>query len=772
MTTNLKNNFTKPAPDSLYTWRIAGLTATLVIVLSFPGYVFKERYVRARASEPEAPVATFVGRDKCVDCHKDAYEKWLGSDHDRAMDVATDETVLGDFDDSTFTHNGVTSRFYRREGRFYVFTEGPGGEIGEFEITHVFGYDPLQQYLIPFPGGRLQCLTVAWDVERGRWYHLYPENTPGPDDWLHWTRNAQNWNGMCAECHSTDLKKNYVPETNTYGTTWSEIDVSCEACHGPGSLHVAWAEIDPMARPESDDYELAVTTSNLESRQMVELCSPCHSRRTILGDYDHTGTEQLDTFIPELLNEGLYYADGQIQDEVYVYGSFLQSRMYRMGVRCADCHDSHSTKLLREGNDLCLSCHRADTYNTSDHHFHKETHEGKPSPGWSCVLCHMPGTDYMGIDNRADHSIRIPRPDLNLAFGVPDSCSMKGCHDDKPVQWSADAYTKWYGISRKPHFGTVIAAGREGKPEALEDLVRLAEDRLYPAIVRATALQLLRMYRDETVLGALRRAFIDEEPLVRQTAASNADFFQDKERADLIGPLLWDPVRAVRIEAARSLAAIPADVLKPDQVKKLPEVLDEYVQAMSYSLDFSFADFNLGNLYSALNKPEESERFYRTAIQIDDLFFPAKVNLAMLMNQQGRNDEAEKLLRQVMDSQPDMYEVSYSLGLLYAEMNRPIEAAAYLKKAADGIPERPRIRYNLGLLLQSMGRLDEAETSLRTAIDREPTNMEFLYALADHYLKRGMLLEARVIVVRMLEIDPANRVAREMMEFVERQLEK
>ena len=756
--------------NQLQTYRLLGITATLVIVLSFPGYLLKERYIRAKAVQTAEPKAEFVGREQCVDCHREAYEKWVGSDHDRAMDVASDETVLADFDNTSFTHNGITSRFYRKESRFYVNTQGPDGRMGEFEITYVFGYDPLQQYLVPFPGGRLQCLTIAWDVGKGQWYHLYPEDTPPPDDWLHWTRNGQNWNGMCAECHSTNLRKNYDPESNTYGTTWSEIDVSCEACHGPGSLHVAWAKIDPMARPESKDYELTVVTSDLDSGQMVELCSPCHSRRTILGDYDHTGTEQLDTFIPELLTEGNYHADGQILEEVYVYGSFVQSKMYRMGVKCADCHDSHSTKLLREGNELCLQCHRADTYNTSQHHFHKEIHEGDPSPGWSCVNCHMPGRDYMGIDNRADHSIRVPRPDLNLAIGVPDSCSMTDCHDDKPVSWSADEFTKWYGIARRPHFGTVFAASREGKQESLPELFRLAEERLYPAIVRATSLVSMRTYADDRILDVLKRAMTDEEPLVRHTAVANSDLMPEEDRVKFVGPLLWDTVRAVRIQAASSLAEVPEALLKPDQAKKLPEVIGEFEEAMSYSLDFSFAGYNLGNLYTALGEADKAEEFYRTAIQVDDLFYPAKVNMAMLLNSKGRNEEAVELFLEVLKSNPDLHDVAYSLGLLYVEMNRPDDAAVSLDRAAVGMPDRARIRYNLGLLLQQMGRPEDAEASLRQAVDREPDNMDFNFALSDHYLKRGMLLEARVVVMRMLAIDPEHRTAKEMMRFIDSRL--
>ena len=106
-----------------------------------------------------------------------------------------------------------------QDGRFFVHTRGPGGEMGEFEVAYTFGIEPLQQYLIPFTGGRLQCLTIAWDVERGEWFHLYPDQEVPPDDWLHWTRNAQNWNGMCAECHSTNRIKGYDSESQTFSTT-------------------------------------------------------------------------------------------------------------------------------------------------------------------------------------------------------------------------------------------------------------------------------------------------------------------------------------------------------------------------------------------------------------------------------------------------------------------------------------------------------------------------------------------------------------------------
>jgi len=399
-------------------WKIAGFTATIVIILSIPLYVVKQKYISIPLTHVyQKPISTFVGSKKCVDCHKKEYDEWRNSHHDLAMDVANETTVLGDFDDAVFEYFGVTSRFYRKDNRFFVYTQGPGGEMGDFEIKYTFGFYPLQQYLVPFPGGRLQCLPIAWDVREKKWYHLYPDKTLDPKDWLYWTNAAQNWNGMCAECHSTNLKKRYDIKGDSYETTWSEIDVGCEACHGPGSRHVTWAEMPDMARPQVENYDLVVKTSGLASRELVELCAPCHSRRAILGDYTHAEPDLLDSMLPSLLTTELYFPDGQILDEVYVYGSFTQSKMYDRDVRCSDCHDVHSIKPIKEGNGLCLQCHRAEEYDTKEHHFHKRKgEEGEPiksadgrvlfevGTGAECVQCHMPGRFYMGIDYRPDHS--------------------------------------------------------------------------------------------------------------------------------------------------------------------------------------------------------------------------------------------------------------------------------------------------------------------------------------------------------------------------------
>jgi tetratricopeptide (TPR) repeat protein len=765
-------------------WKITGVAATVVIVLSIPLYFLKHTsiFLGTESVQPtSAPY--FVGTQKCVDCHQKEYDKWRDSHHDHAMAMAGKNTVLGNFDDVTFNSRGITSRFYKKDGRFFVHTRGPSGEMGEFEVTHTFGWYPLQQYLVAFPGGRLQCLPLAWDAREKKWYHLYPKEPSDPKDWLYWTNAGQNWNGMCAECHSTNLKKNYDLKTDTYHTTWSDIDVGCEACHGPGSRHVEWAQMPDMARPRVENYELVVRTSGIDSRKMVELCAPCHSRRSALGDYTPAEADFLDSMLPSLLAENLYFADGQILGEVYVYGSFTQSKMYHRDVRCNDCHDVHSIKLVKKGNDLCLQCHRAEEYDTKSHHFHKKQGEkGEPirsadgkvlfnvGSGAECVQCHMPGRTYMGIDYRPDHSFRVPRPDLSTQIGTPDACTR--CHFDKTARWANQTITKWYGPGRKQHYGSILDAGRKRLPDMRKDLIRLALDPLYPVIVRATAISLLTGYPGEDTLRAMKLALMDDEALIRRTAVESIAPADQKEKAQLIAPLLYDPVKAVRIEAACRLAEDSSWHPGPDQEKVFNAVLKEFVLSMEYNADFAFGRFNLGNIYIALNRGEEAVRNYKAAIKIDDLFYPAKVNLAMFYNKRGENEKAEVLLKEVVNAHPQLHEISYSLGLLLAEMKKYDSAAVYLESAAKGMPNRSRVHYNLGLLLQYLKKDDQAEGAFLKALKIEPDNMDYLYALGNFYLKRGEIQKAKSIAAQMAAKHSDKPVGEQLPGMIERNSSK
>jgi tetratricopeptide (TPR) repeat protein len=468
-------------------------------------------------------------------------------------------------------------------------------------------------------------------------------------------------------------------------------------------------------------------------------------------------------------------------EEVYVYGSFTQSKMYHRDVRCSDCHDVHSIKLVKEGNALCLQCHQARRYDTREHHFHKSKDEsGEPirtqdgkvlfavGTGAECVQCHMPGRYYMGIDYRPDHSFRIPRPLVNAQVNAPDACLR--CHVDKSPQWSDETMTKWYGPGRSSHYGEIINSGRKQVPEAGPELTKLAGDPLYPVIVRATALSLLTAYPEEQSSKIMTPALMDEEALIRRTAVASIQEADIEQLAKLIAPLLYDPVRAVRMEAANRLAGAPSEHLDESAMEVFRTALKEFESAMEYSADFAFGRYNLGNLYSTLNRTEEAVKNYRAAIDIDSMFYPAQVNLAMLYNQQGENVQAEKLLRTVITAQPELYEVAYSLGLLLVEMRQHDEATGFLERAASGMPEHGRVHYNLGLLYQYLHRNMRAEKELLQALKIEPTNFDFQYGLVDHYIKNGQLLAARHLAEQMVVTHPDNPAGRQILNFINRNL--
>ncbi len=764
-------------------WKLTGLVATIIITLSFPLYLFKASLFPDHTGPDRIKDDnTFLGSLKCAECHSKEYDSWKGSHHDNAMDVANDKTVLGDFNNTLFSNNGITSRFHKKGERFFVNTQGEDGEIKEYEISHTFGFFPLQQYLVPFDRGRLQCLPIAWDVRLKRWYDLNLGTKINPDDWLYWTNAGQNWNGMCAECHSTNLKKNYNLASNTYNTTWKDIDVGCEACHGPGSGHIEWAETPEMGRSSVQNYNLKVKTSGISSYELVGQCAPCHSRRAILGDYTHSEQDLLDVMLPSLLTPELYYNDGQILEEVYEYGSFTQSKMYHRDVKCSDCHDVHSIKPIKDGNDLCLICHRAKEYDTSNHHFHKKKGEmGEPiksndgsvlfdvGTGSECKECHMPGKNYMVIDYRFDHSFRIPRPDLSENTGAPNACNR--CHSDKTNKWSDEWITKWYGPGRKGHYGEILTAGRGNAPAAFDDLRKLALESLYPVIVRATALSILSTYPIDQTTGVYEISLMDSEPMIRRTAIECLINLSDDQKARLIAPLIYDTVKAVRIQAASALAGISSELLDEDQKRVLNRVINEFILSMEYSGDFSFGRFNLGNLYKALKDDKKAIEHYKAAIAIDKLFYPARVNLAMLYNEQGDKTKAEEIFRDTLKDNPNLHEISYSLALLLAEKEEYEEAAIFMGKAAENMPLAARGHYNYGLLLQYLKRDRESELEFKKAIDIEPGNMDFLYALFDFYYKRSEFNKAKEIADQMMMREPGSPAVKEMMDMVTGRIE-
>jgi Flp pilus assembly protein TadD len=713
------------------------------------------------------PEAAYVGVEVCARCHEAQTELWRGSDHDLAMQEATEETVLGDFSGRELVYGGVTSSFFRRDGKFVVRTDGPDGELRDYAIAYTFGFEPLQQYLVEFPAGRYQAVSLAWDsrpaAEGGqRWFHLYPDEVVDFRDPLHWTKRLQNWNAMCAECHSTNLQKSYQPDgdagSGRYDTTWYEMNVSCEACHGPGSIHVAWGERDEAERdPGLDNAGLVVnlgdddagvwvidTKTGLAERQpprsnhrQLETCARCHTRRSSeQADYVF-GEPLLDTHRVAMLEEPLYYPDGQILDEVYVYGSFLQSKMYRAGVTCQDCHDPHGLHVRGEGNSVCAGCHAPDKFDTPSHHFHDAGTEGA-----LCVACHMPERTYMVVDPRRDHSFRVPRPDLSDRLGTPNACN--SCHQNQTSEWAARAVTRWYGGERPPHYGETLYAGRVGAPGASDALSRLALDLEAPGIVRGTALTLLARQPSARTAETLAATSSSSEPFVRLGALEAVDTLPAEARHRLVVPLLEDPIRNVRLEAGRVLAGVPRVSFSPRQWERLTEVLEEYREAQMRNADWPESWVNLGLLATQLGQPGEAERSYRRAIALDPQFARAYVNLADLYRLLDRDAEGERVLREGLESvwEGQAADLHHGLGLALVRLKRTDEALDELRKAAELRPDEARYSYVYGVALESRGEIERALEVVGAAHERSPYDRDLLYALVSWNIERGARREA------------------------------
>jgi predicted CXXCH cytochrome family protein len=744
---------------------------------------------RQKKPEPAFSEAAYVGRQQCASCHPQQLSQWQGSHHDLAIQEATEKTVLGDFNNATFTYYNVTSSFYKKDGKYYVKTDNAAGQLQDFEIKYTFGVTPLQQYLIEFPRGRMQMLNVAWDsrseVEGGqRWFHLYPNENVDHKDALHWTGVFQNWNNMCAECHSTELKKNYSYEKDAYNTTWFEINVSCEACHGPASNHVKWAQalaegeqwdeiankgfIVTLGDPQDGLWQLrdgqkhASRTVAFNTGNQLQTCARCHSRRAVFSDDYRHGRPLMDTHMPALLTEELYYPDGQIKEEVYVHASFLQSKMYQAGVTCSDCHNPHSLQLKVKGNGLCTECHSMKTFDVQSHHRHPEN-----SSGSQCINCHMPQTKYMVVDPRADHSMRVPRPDLSDELASPNACIM--CHTEKSNSWAAQAIDQWldWEQTRPKHYGQILHAARTGQPQADIELAQLVLDNNQPGIVRATAMSLLRDYAYPKIEQLLDQVYQDPDPLIRNAVVEYLDTVDPRRRVKHASVLLNDPVRVVRMSAARTLMDTPANLLSQEQQKAVQQGIEEYLSAQQYNSDRPEGRTNLGSLYMTLRNPDKAEEYFKAAIDIGPALAQAYVNLADLYRVQQREQDGEDILRLGLKQSENTAPIHHALGLLLVRQQKIDAALVELKQAAEQAPDQSRYAYVYGVALQSKG-YDAAIKYLEKASQRYPGDLNILFTLASYHYENDNPSKAEEYAEKVLVLAPQHRGAQQLMMILNR----
>jgi tetratricopeptide (TPR) repeat protein len=731
----------------------------------------------------QTPRAEFVGSAACAACHKSEHGDWLRSQHRAAMQEPSEASVLGRFDGATFDKSGTVSVFSKRDGKFIVHTEGPDGRPADFSVKYAFGLYPLQQYLIELPNGRLQAFGLAWDARPAaqggqRWFDLYPDRKLAAGDPLHWTGIDQNWNYQCAWCHSTNLRKNYDAATGGFATTFSEISVGCEACHGPGSIHLTWAAKPSGEAPHhgfafSLDQRKGVSWNASEAGtarrsgpapndREILVCAGCHARRQQFSDDPLAVARFYDAFRPVTLEAGLYHLDGQQREEVYNFGSFMQSKMHGAGVGCSDCHNPHSGKLRLAGNEVCGQCHSAGVFDQPAHH-----HHASGSTGAQCAICHMPTTTYMGVDARHDHSMRIPRPDRTATLATPNACN--NCHAAKSAAWAMAALKSW-GAGSKPGaqtFAESFNLADRGAPGAPPALQRIVEDESQSTIARASALHRLSRQPTRAAVDSAARGLSNKDPMFRLSAIAVISSADAATKRQALAPLLADETRLVRMEAARALAGEAEAGLAPADLLAFDKALAEYVDGQLFNAERPETHANLGALNLSRGKTEAAREAYARALAIDKTFAPAAISLAEIARAGGDEKAAEETLRKSLAVNPDSGPLAHALGLSLIRQKRLSEAMASLEQAVEASPEDARFAYVLGVALHDAGAPKKAIEALTRARVRNPFDRDILMALVSYEMEAGDAAAALPHVRLLADLDPEDGSIRNMAAAIE-----
>lgn len=699
----------------------------------------------------------------CRECHEEIFRAWEGTDHalaNRPLDPARHGAAFAVAVE--IVDGGARFTLGSRNGRPTMTEKRTDGTRREHAPDFILGAKPLWQPLVAAPGGRWQPTDMAFDVKRGEWFNVFGAENRQPGEWGHWTGRGMNWNSMCAPCHMTGYRKNYDPATDSYRSSWVEHGVGCIQCHGAmpdehrllpkNATRPAGA---PMPAPFFGDRT-----------KWIQVCASCHARgEPLTGDFQpgYLYADHYRLVLP--VDPHTYYPDGQQRDEDFTWTSFRLSRMGgHGGVTCFDCHDPHTTKtfLPIDQNQLCLQCHatpgrlqpngaRAAPIDPLAHSHHKEG-----STGNSCVACHMPTTNYMQRAPRHDHGFLIPDPLLNRELGIPDACSR--CHTDKPVEWSIEAAEKWYGdrmSTRQRRRTRAIVAAQAGRPEAVEALLSVWPTEEV-AVWRATMLELLvGAANDARVATIARAALRDADSLVRSAAVRVVG--RSSDAPAVLTPLLSDPVRSVRLDAAWALSReLPADSAARRE-------LDAY---LALGVDQPGGLALLAQDLANRGQLSEAEAHLTKAIEWDANSPGLRQTLGLVLASAGKMDAAAAQLARAADLAPHDGELAQSAGLAFAEIGRTADAERYLRLAVARVPSLHRAWYNLGLLLAQQRRTLDAIEALNAAEKAAPAIADYPHALATVLLQTGDRRGAQAAAARALAIDPSRDDTRQLLRLV------
>ena len=743
----------------------------------------------------------YIGSDRCIQCHEGEYQQWQKSHHAKAMMLPQENNVLGDFDDKEVTFKEVITRFSSKDGHYFISTENALGQIETYQVAYTFGYHPLQQYLIDIGDGKLQAFDVAWDSrnkkEGGqRWFKLLPDENTAHDTQFHWTRQLQNWNSRCAQCHSTGLQEGYDPLKHQYKTSYAEVNVACESCHGEAKTHVNLMEQresrvlqkDVIQSSESDVKNFGFKDSGFKnsgfkvnlkqtrtfhftntdfiaqaqgekSNAQINACGGCHSLRQIIGELD-PAHDYHDQYVQRLLDDPLYYADGQIQEEVFVLGSFMQSKMYQAGVTCTNCHNAHTGEVKAKDNTLCTQCHKADHYDNPKHHHHKEMTEAA-----LCVSCHMPATTYMEVDDRRDHAFKMPDPVQSFLTDSPDVCL--SCHKAQTSEWSANTIHQWPGQSNTKRNNTkrnnnyvdkyalINAKARKNDLLSLVNSVQYINNDHNATIKRATLLSQTGNIPSRLTMETLLKHLSSEHAQIRRGAVSASRAIPLQTRWKTLKKHLNDPSASVRYEVANQLAAY-SSIAQGEDKKVLDTLLQDYKQQLQRAQDMPAGQMQLSALALNQGDIEGAKNALNNALEIEPNYVPALLNLADLYRRMGNESQSKRLLERAVHVAPDFGSVQHAFGLYWVRKKQLKQALHYLEAATKTNDRSLQYFYVYAVAQESDGQINKAIETLKQANQLWPNQYNILMTLIQYLEKSGDTKQSLTYLSRLSAIAPGD----------------
>jgi predicted CXXCH cytochrome family protein len=483
----------------------------------------------------DAAPSEYLGSAACERCHQAEHGAWKNSLHIKMTRPIAEATVVGDFREGTkFSDHDRSYQFGMKDGKPYISISFGGAAPETFAVEYTLGSKRYQGYLAKLPAGGIYVLPVFWHVANQRWID-WKEITPIPEG-AHGIR--QIWNTNCFNCHATNIVQGYDVNEKAYKSTWTEMGIGCEACHGPGKPHVAlmdaW-EKDPASKPKYDnsasnrqlsDLLKTVSFKSAEPRRIYDTCAYCHgNKRNVFVGFKAGGRYE-DYAVPFLVSSPI--PDNDLQGEFWPDGrpnrfnrnqALTLSGCFKAGaITCTSCHLAHGSAnefSLKEnvnslsGDVLCTQCHTTPkTSSLKPSTFAKATADKQaPSPSFTgpgleahtfhapesdgsrCVNCHMSDVNWRLLNRRRDHTLQPPVPENTARFGIPNACTT--CHDDKSPEWAAKQMSEWWHDDERRAKTVAVAdvmyrAG-SGDGSTLPELAKLAVDRSQGLIIRASA---------------------------------------------------------------------------------------------------------------------------------------------------------------------------------------------------------------------------------------------------------------------------------------------